>query len=104
MLRTVKSVHLPNFFFQFIFSFLYLNLNTVVIDLAPFKEVKLIFPCGVFVGVSDSIQAIFLAGKTTEINVSAHAHITKPLTIASMIALQVVRASFGFHLKESMGT
>ena len=40
-----------------------------------------------------------MAGKTTEISESAHAHFTKPLTIASMIALQVVRTSFGFHFR-----
>ena len=42
-----------------------------------------------------------LAGKTTEINESAHWHLTEPLAIASMIALQVVRTSFGFHLRAS---
>ena len=36
-----------------------------------------------------------MAGKTTEISEFAHAHFTKPLTIASMIALQVVRTSSG---------
>ena len=29
---------------------------------------------------------------------------TKPLAIASMIALQVVRTSFEFHLRECMGS
>ena len=44
---------------------------------------------------------LFSAGKTTEINESAHAYFTKPLTIASMIALQVsVRKSCGFHLRD----
>ena len=38
-----------------------------------------------------------------EIDESAHARFMKPLTIALMIALQVVRASFGFHLRECMG-
>ena len=33
-------------------------------------------------------------GRTTEINESTHAHFTKLLTIASMIALQVVRTSY----------
>ena len=50
-----------------VFSFLYLNLSMVVID-----SLKLIFPCDVFVGVSDRIQCHFFAGKTTEINESTH--------------------------------
>ena len=37
-----------------VFSFLYLNLSMVVID-----SLKLIFPCDVFVGVSDRIQCHF---------------------------------------------
>ena len=44
----------------------------------------------------------FLGGKTTEINESIIE--AKPLAIASMIALQVVRTSFGFHLRECMGS
>ena len=52
-----------------------------------------------FLTRSNAIQ-FFLAGKTTEINESAHQHFTKPLAIASMIAMQVVRTSFGFHLRE----
>ena len=44
-----------------------------------------------------------LARKTTEINESAHAHFEKLLSIASIIALQVVRASFAFHLREFRG-
>ena len=35
---------------------------------------------------------------------SARAQNTNPLTDASMIALQVVRTSFGFHLRECMGS
>ena len=35
---------------------------------------------------------------------SARAQYTNPLTDASMIALQVVRTSFGFHLRECMGS
>ena len=51
-----------------VFSFLYLNLSMVVID-----SLKLIFPCHVFVSVSDRIQRhFFFAGKTTEINESTH--------------------------------
>ena len=48
-------------------GFLYLNLSMVVVD-----SLKLIFPCDVFVGVSDRIQChfFFFAGKTTEINES----------------------------------
>ena len=52
-------------------------------------------------------NAIFLAGKTTEIKEyesAHHEHFTKPLTIALMIALQVERTSFGFHLRECMGS
>ena len=56
-----------------------------------------------FLTASNAIQ-FFLAGKTTEINESAHQHFTKPKAIASMIALQVVRISFGFHLRECMGS
>ena len=42
---------------------------------------------------------IFFGQETTEINESAHAHFTIPLTIASMDnCLQVLRISFGFHL------
>ena len=55
-----------------VFSFLYLNLSTVVID-----SVKLIFPCDVFIGVSDRIHCHFLAGKRRLM--SAPAHFTKPL-------------------------
>ena len=53
------------------------NLSMVIID-----SLTLIFPCGVFVDVfrQDSMP-LSLARKT---------HFTKPLTIASMIALQVV--------------
>ena len=39
----------------------------------------------------------FWAGKTTKINESADKHFTKPLAIVSMIAVQVVRTSFGFE-------
>ena len=39
-----------------------------------------------------------------ETNESAQAHFAKPLTIALMIALQVVRASFGFLFREYMGS
>ena len=74
-----------------------LNLGTIVID-----SLKLIFPYDVFVGVSDRIQCHFLARKMTEINESARAHFTKPLNIASMIAVQVVIISFGFQLRECM--
>ena len=41
---------------------------------------------------------LFLAGI-----MPGSAHVTKPLAIALMIALQVVRTSFGFHLRECMG-
>ena len=40
----------------------------------------------------------------SEVNESAHEHFRKPLTTALMIALQVVRTSFGFHLRECMGS
>ena len=59
-------------------------------------SLKLIFLCDVFVGVSDRIQCHFFGLKMIEINESARAHYSKPLTIALMIALQVVRTSFGF--------
>ena len=78
------------------------SLNTTIgqneNDSAAFKKVKLVFPCDFFVGVSDRIQCLFfLTGKPTEIDESVHAHFTKLLTIALMIALQVVKASFCFH-------
>ena len=41
-----------------VFSFLYLNLSMVVID-----SLKLLFPCAVFVGVSDRIQCHFFCGE-----------------------------------------
>ena len=86
----------------FPFSIFNLSTTTVVID-----SLKLTFPCDAtgFVGVSltGSNAIVFLAGKTTEIIESAHhEHFTKPLAIASMVALQVVRTSFGFHLRECM--
>ena len=44
---------------------------------------------------------LLLAETKTEIHDSAHAHsVTKALTIASTVGLQVVRTSFGFHLRE----
>ena len=39
-----------------------------------------------------------------QINESDVSHFTKPLSIASMIALRVVSTSLGFHLKECMGS
>ena len=45
----------------------------------------------------------FLAGIMPEIMNLLMNIFTKPLTIALMIALQVVRTSFGFHLRECMG-
>ena len=73
-----------------LFSFLYVNLSTFVID-----SLKLIFSCDVFVGVSDRIQCHFF-GQENDGNASCAFY--KTLTIASMSTLQVVGASLAFHL------
>ena len=67
----------------------------VVID-----SLKLIFLCDVFIGVSDRIQCHFFCRKDNNYSLA----FTKPLAIASMIALQVVRTLFGFLLREYMGS
>ena len=50
-------------------------------------SLKLIFLCDIFVGIPDGIQCHFFGLKMIEINEPAHAHYSKPLTIALMIAL-----------------
>ena len=72
-------------------------MTTVVVD-----SLKLTFPCDamVFVGVS-------LTGskkKRQRLFSLLICIFPKPLAIASMIALQVVRTSFRFHLRECMGS
>ena len=62
--------------------FLYLNVSAVVI-----VSLKLSFRVTLSLAFLKGSNAIFLAGKTTEINEPALYHFTKPLPIASMIAL-----------------
>ena len=69
----------------------------VIID-----SLKLIFPCDVFVGVFDRIQCHFFCRENDGDQWVFSLAFTKPLAIASMIALQVVKTSFGFHLSRSI--
>ena len=87
----------------FPFSIFNLSTTTVVID-----SLKLTFPFDttVFVDVSlTGSNAIFFWPEKRQRLLSLFISIpTKPLAIASMIALQVVRTSFGFYLRECMGS
>ena len=49
-------------------------------------------------------NAIFCPGKRGRLMSLLIAHFTTPLTISLMIDLQVVRTSFGFHLRECIGS
>ena len=69
------------------------------LEYGRYRFIEVNFSFDVFVGISDTIQC---PKKMTEINESSHAHCRKLLTTAWMIALQVVRTSFGFHLRECM--
>ena len=52
----------------------------------------------------DQMPFVWPEMKMTEINESAHMHFTKLLTVATTIALHVVRTSFRSHLRECMGS
>ena len=87
----------------FPFSIFNLSTTAVVID-----SLKITFPydATVFVGVSltGSNAIFFLAGKQQRLFSLLISILQNPLAIASKIALQVVRTSFGFYLRECMGS